>query len=85
MKISEAIKTLQAQRNFERTPTGRSIAEYGIDALNAVLDDKKNWENEVIKCLNCCIIMSSLLTPKGCPNCGGHDLTTQVRQADILQ
>jgi len=83
MKISEVIPILKMELNFARTPSGRSISEYAQDVLRASIEDTKNYEQSIIKCKNCCIITSSLLAGEGCPNCGGHDLSQDVKQSDI--
>jgi rubrerythrin len=84
MNISETLKTLKAQLSFERTSKGRSITEKGLHAVKATLDDEKNHNIKAAKCLNCGIIASSLLMPKGCPNCGAIDITTDVNEGDVL-
>jgi hypothetical protein len=78
MNIQESLKTLIAQRNFERTPRGRPVTEKALHTLNATIADEKNYEVEVIKCLNCCIMLSSILVTKECPNCGSIDLSTNI-------
>lgn len=84
MNISEIVPTLKAEQALKKTPCGRPITEYAISAIDAALSDEKNYEAPAIKCLNCCIIMSSLLVPEGCVNCGGKDLTTDITNNDIL-
>jgi len=84
MNISEIIPTLKAEKAFRKTPSGRPITEQGIATIEAILVDEKNYEAPAVKCLNCNIIVSSLLVPEGCINCGGHDLTTDITQNDIL-
>jgi rubrerythrin len=85
MKISDAIPTLKAETIFKRTPTGRSITEQAIETLKATIEDQKNWQSEVVKCINCSIISSSLLASEGCPNCGlKQDFDTNITQNDIL-
>jgi len=74
MKIIEAIPIIKIELVLGRTPCGRPINEYALEALKATIEDKKNYNQNVINCRNCCIILSSLLVPQGCPNCGGHDL-----------
>ena len=85
MNISEVIDIIKAEIVFKRTPSGRSINEYGIESLNAALADQSNYDIEAVKCTNCCIIQSSLLIPEGCPNCGGKDMTTQIVKESINQ
>jgi len=78
MKISDVIGILKAERNLKRTPSGRPIVEYAVESINASLSDEKNWDMEVMKCVNCCIIISGLLVPEGCVNCGSKDLTAEI-------
>lgn len=85
MKISDIIDTLRAEVILKKTPSGRSITDYAVDTLIASLEDKKNHGAEVVECKNCKLIISGLLTPEGCPNCGSKDLTSKIKQADILQ
>jgi len=77
MTINDALKTLIAQRNFNRTPKGRSINEKALDSINACLADTKNYHINAAFCLNCGIILSSVLATKGCINCGNMKLTTE--------
>ena len=85
MKVSDTILTLKAQSNFERTQTGRSVSKKAIDVIDAILSDEKNWETSAIKCLNCSIILSTILTGGGCPNCGAEDLTTEIGNEEIIR
>ena len=66
-----------------KTPCGRPLTDYAIEVINAVLSDEKNYGAEAIKCKNCCIIISSLVVPEGCPSCGSKDLTTNISELDI--
>jgi len=84
MNISEAINTLNAEKEFRRTPTGRSLTEVAIENIEAALEDKKNYGAEVVKCLGCGFIISSLLTPSGCPNCNSKDMSRDVSKAELL-
>jgi hypothetical protein len=83
MKVSEVINILKMEKALKRTPSGRPITDYALEAIDATLADQKNLEVEVIKCYGCCIILSSLLVPSGCCNCGSKDLNTNITQADI--
>ena len=85
MRISEVTKTIQAQIAMERTSCGRSITQLGVDTCQAVLDDTENYEQDAIKCKNCCIILSSLVIPEGCVNCGCKDVTYDITDQDILR
>jgi len=78
MQIIDIIDILQTERILERTPTGRRITEYGKDILSAAMEDKKNWNAEAQKCLNCGFVGSSLLFPEGCGVCGSKDLTFEI-------
>lgn len=78
MQIKDAISIIKAEALFGRTPSGRSISEYAQNALEASVEDVKNYEMECLMCLNCNIIISGLLCPEGCPNCGSKDLTTDI-------
>jgi len=84
MKISEVTKTLIAEKEFERTPNGRSMTEIAINTVIAALDDQKNYDQDATKCLGCGFVGSSLLAPKGCPNCNGRDLSMNLNKAEIL-
>lgn len=84
MKIFEALSTIKAEKALKRTPTGRSITELGVNTLEAMISDEKNWGSKVKKCLNCGIIISELLVPEGCPNCGSKDLTSDINENDVL-
>lgn len=84
MNIREIVRTMMAEVYLRKTPTGRPITEKAIAVLEAALSDKKNYNAPATKCRNCNIIVSSLLVPEGCVNCGGKDLTTDITQNDIL-
>jgi hypothetical protein len=78
MNISEISTLMYTQGILGRTPKGRLITEYGVNALMAALSDEKNHGVDAVLCKNCGIIMSSLLIPEGCPNCGGNDMTLSI-------
>jgi hypothetical protein len=84
MNIGDVISTLKAEKSLGKTPCGRPITERAKDALDAAISDEKNYGAPAIKCLNCNIILSSLLVPEGCVNCGGKDLTADITENDIL-
>jgi predicted Zn-ribbon and HTH transcriptional regulator len=84
MKVSEVINTLKTEKALKRTPSGRPITDYALEAIDATLADQKNLEVECVSCRNCCIILSSLLVPSGCPNCGSKDLNINITKADII-
>jgi len=84
MNVNDIVSTLQAEKVLRKTPSGRPITEHAISVIDAILSDEKNYEAPAIQCLNCCIMLSSLLVPEGCVNCGGKDLTTNILQNDIL-
>jgi len=85
MNIGNVILDLKAQRNFGKTPKGRSINDKATSTIEAILYDTKNYAVEAVKCLNCGIILSSLLIEKGCPNCGNSDLTTIINPSDTIK
>ena len=78
MKISEVLHILMAEKVFRRTPLGRPLTEYALETIDAALEDKINQDQDATRCLNCGFIISSLLVPEGCNNCGGKDLTTGI-------
>ena len=78
MKISDFIEILEREKVLNRTPKGRPISEFAKEAVEATLQDKKNYEMDVIQCLGCGLIVSSLLVSEGCPNCGVIDMTLNV-------
>jgi len=78
MKIVDIIPILNMQKSLKRTSCGRPITDVAIAVINASLEDEKNYESDAILCENCCIIMSSLLVPSGCPNCGVKDMTYNI-------
>ena len=80
MIISEVIDVLKTELALQRTPAGRPITEYASEIINSSIEDEKNGGANVIKCLNCGIIISSLLAPDGCPNCNGKDLTLDIKE-----
>jgi hypothetical protein len=84
MQIQEILSTIKAQIVFRRTIIGRPINEKALGILKIAIEDNKNSGSEAIKCLNCCIIQSSLLVPEGCQNCGSKDLTTNINKTDVL-
>ena len=83
MKISENLFILKTESVFKKTPCGRPLTDYAVDVINATLSDEKNYNSEVVQCLNCCIIVSSLLVPEGCVNCGSKDLSTNIDQHNV--
>lgn len=85
MKISNVIPDLKAELYFGKTPIGRSVNEEAKANIHAALSDTKNYEVDAVKCLNCGIMLSSLLVQSGCPNCGGNDLTTIIGKKEILK
>ena len=84
MNIRGVILTLKAEKTFRKTPSGRPLTDYAVEVINSALLDEKNYEAPAIRCLNCCIIISSLLVPEGCVNCGGKDFTTNITKNDII-
>ncbi len=84
MEINKILSTIKAQISFRRTMTGRPINDKTIGILKVAIGDDKNCSSDAIKCLNCCIINSSLLVPEGCQNCGSKDLSLTIPTTDIL-
>lgn len=78
MNIEESANILKQQRSLQRTRKGRPIVEEALAVIDASLEDTKNWGSDVIICLNCGIILSSLLVPGGCVNCGSKDLSSNI-------
>jgi hypothetical protein len=78
MKILDILDLLTKEKAFRRTPKGRALSDFAIQAVEATLADKKNYEMEVIQCLGCGFVVSSLLVSDGCPNCGAIDMTENV-------
>jgi rubrerythrin len=78
MKISEGISILRAEKEFERTLNGRPISKYALDVVKSVINDTKNYDNQLIQCLGCGFVSSVLITSEGCPNCGVLDLTLNI-------
>ena len=78
MKVEELIPVLESQIMFARTPSGRSITEFGKAALTATISDDKNYGAEVWQCKNCKYVNSSLQFPEGCPNCNSKDFRSDV-------
>lgn len=78
MKISDAIDILTKEQLFGRTPKGRSMSDFAKESVRATLEDQKNYESDVVQCLGCGFIVSSLLVTDGCPNCGVIDLTENI-------
>jgi len=78
MKISESIDVLKKQLLLERTPKGRPITKSALLVVETTIEDQKNYHIDAIKCLNCGIILSSLLVPQGCVNCRSKDLLLKI-------
>ena len=85
MKISQVINTLKIEQITGRTPKGRSLTDRAKEGISSTLQDEKNWEMDAIKCLNCGIILSSLLASDGCINCGGIDMSVDIRENDVVE
>jgi len=80
MNISEVMPILKMQFSFGRTITGRSITEHAVSIVKSSMDDANNQQSDAIQCKNCCIIISSLLAPSGCQNCGSKDMDLNIKQ-----
>lgn len=85
MLILETIKTLKTQRALKRSPCGRPLTNRAVECIEATLQDEKNYQSQAILCKNCCIILSSLLVPSGCPHCGSKDMSVDITEANILK
>jgi len=78
MNISEAIDILSKEKSLGRTPQGRALSDYAKETVDATLVDDKNHNMNVVQCLGCGFIVSSLLVADGCPNCGAIDMTEDI-------
>jgi len=78
MNISDTIPILKMEQILGRTPRGRAISEYAVETLNAAISDEKNHGSNVVECMGCGFVISSLLIEDGCPNCGAIDLTENI-------
>lgn len=83
MNISELILVLKTERILGRTPNGRAINEYAVRALDSAISDEKNYHIDIVKCMGCGFIISSLLVEDGCPNCGSIDLTENIDESVV--
>ena len=79
MNVQESLKTIQTQIALSRTPKGRVITDFGKQSLQSVIDDTANYSTDVVRCKNCGMIISVLLTAEGCPNCGGLDFDAKIQ------
>ena len=78
MNIVEAIYILNKEKSLGRTPNGRALSDYAKKTVDTTLKDNKNHHMNVLKCLGCGFVVSSLLVADGCPNCGAIDLTENI-------
>lgn len=78
MNIEQSKTVLNRQMISKRTPFGRPIQEKAVAALESTLQDESNYGNEVVQCESCGFVISILLTPNGCPNCGIEELRTNI-------
>ena len=83
MNVKDAIPHIQTQINFRRTPKGRPINDEAISYLQSIIEDQENYSQSAVQCLNCGLILSSVTTSGGCPNCGGMDLTFDIMTTKI--
>ena len=77
MKIRDALPMMGVELKLKKTTKGRDISELGLNAIQATIDDQKNYDSDAIQCMNCGMVCSSLIIQAGCPNCGGLDLTVE--------
>jgi rubrerythrin len=85
MKIEQAISHIKTQINLKRTSYGRPINDDSLNRLNSVLEDENNFGADAVQCLNCGLIISSLVVSDGCPNCGGIDMTFEILEKKITK
>ena len=78
MKISEGINILTREVTLARTPSGRPLDEFAVESLQSIIGDQANHGNDLVKCLGCGMVISSLLTSEGCPNCGVEEFTLEI-------
>jgi len=78
MKIKEVIPIIKLELLSGRTPKGLPLTDIAKESLSDSIEDTKNIDVEAIRCLNCGIIISSLLVSDGCINCGGIDMSTKI-------
>ena len=83
MQISEVLDVLNIEKILGKTPWGRPLSEYAVEVIEATMQDEKNHHVDIIQCLGCGFIFSSLLTSEGCPNCGVLDLTLNAEQLKL--
>jgi len=79
MKISEGLDILNKEIKLARTPYGRPLGEFAIESINTVISDTKNHGSNLVKCLGCGLITSSLLTSEGCPNCNVEEFDLNIQ------
>lgn len=78
MTVRDNINAIKAQITLGRTFNAYCLSEKAKDVLNATLDDEKNLDADVLQCKNCGLLMSSLHSSDGCPNCNGLDLKSDI-------
>ena len=78
MKIQEGLDILKKEAALARTPYGRPLENYAVESIQSVIDDTKNHNNDLVKCLGCGLIISNLLTSNGCVNCGVEEMTLEI-------
>jgi hypothetical protein len=79
MKIQEGLDILKKEVALARTPYGRPLEDYAVESIKSVIGDVKNHNNDLVKCLGCGLIISSLLTSNRCVNCGVEEMTLDIK------
>lgn len=85
MKISEIIKDLKAQIIFRKTYKGRIVNDRAVNVIETSLNDTKNIDVKAQKCLNCGIMLSSILVLTDCPNCGARYFTEEIKEEELIK
>lgn len=89
MNIEKAIPIIQNILHHLHTPPNRfnpdgmeivkdTRGEYAISAMEATIKDIDNYNQNAVQCVNCGVVVSSLLVADGCPYCGNLKLTTEI-------
>ena len=83
MTIQESLGRINAQLILNRTVGADGKAwemnPEAIKSVKATIDDIDNQHMPAVRCLNCGLLISSLLVEKRCPNCGNLDLEEETQ------
>ena len=82
MKIQDGIEILRTELTLGRSPQGRELNEHALNVVAATLQDKKNYDSELIRCLGCGFVASVLLSSQGCPNCNVSVMTLEIENKE---